>query len=251
MRREYALVLCAIQFLTRLPVPRQADFQSDWVYRSARYFPLAGQLVGFLTALVFSITSHVWQGLIPAVLTITAGVLITGAFHEDGLADTVDGLGGGQDVQRRLAIMKDSRVGSYGVLALILCIGIKVAALASVAPAIALVTLIAAHGCARGAAVVAMRLPYVGDRHAAKTPPAQVARLDVFIALALSAWPLFLLRVGSILPSLALGSLLALAMAMTARRLVGGQTGDILGAVEQMFETGFLLGAAMFMPMIK
>ena len=95
MGREVSLFLCAVQFLTRIPVPELKGFQADWVSRSARYFPLVGQLVGAISAGVFWGTSLIWPAPVAAILALAAGVLITGAFHEDGLADTFDGLGGG------------------------------------------------------------------------------------------------------------------------------------------------------------
>jgi adenosylcobinamide-GDP ribazoletransferase len=116
MPRQLKLFFCALQFLTRLPVPSFVDFQSDWITRAARYYPLVGILVGAISAGVLLAGGQVWSGLLPALLAVAAGVLVTGGFHEDGLADTADGLGGGQAPARRLEIMKDSRVGTYGVL---------------------------------------------------------------------------------------------------------------------------------------
>ncbi|MDB5456252.1 MAG: cobS, partial [Caulobacter sp.] len=134
LRRELQLLLCATQFLTRAPVPPLPGFQPDWVRRSARYFPLVGQAVGGICALVLLVAAHWLGGWLPALLAVATGVLLTGGFHEDGLADTADGLGGGQTVARRLEIMKDSRVGTYGVLALCLTLAARVGALAALPP---------------------------------------------------------------------------------------------------------------------
>src|ERR1700693_5396426 len=116
MQRQLALMLCGVQFLTRLPVPAQPDFQLDWINRSARYFPLIGQFVGLLSAAVLVLAAKFWPSWTAALIAILAATLITGALHEDGLADTADGLGGGRDAAHRLAIMKDSAIGTYGVL---------------------------------------------------------------------------------------------------------------------------------------
>ena len=130
LSREWRLFWCAVGFLTRLPTPASREFEPGWIGRSARWFSLVGQIVGVLAAVVFLAAGRFWDGAAPAVLAIGAGVWITGAFHEDGLADTADGLGGGTTPQARLAIMKDSRIGTYGVLALVLSVGLRIAALA-------------------------------------------------------------------------------------------------------------------------
>ena len=245
--RQVRLLVCAVQFLTRLPTPRLANFEPAWITRSARYFPLVGQLVGVLSALVWLAAGRLWPGLPAAVLAVAAAVLVTGGFHEDGLADSADGLGGGQDPARRLAIMKDSRVGSYGVLALVLALSLRIALLASLSPLAGALALVCAHGGARAAAVAVMALlPYAGDPQAAKVKPAPqgVRPAEALFALVLGAWPLVFLGPAQALLAVALAAVAATAMALLARRLIGGITGDVLGAVEQLAEIALLLGAA-------
>lgn len=250
LRRQLDLFVCAVQFLTRLPTPPTPGFQPDWIARSTRYFPAVGQLVGLIAAALLMAAQAVWPAELAALLAIAVGVTITGGFHEDGLADTADGLGGGSTVARRLEIMKDSRIGSYGALALILILLLKTAALTALterSAACAATSLIAAHGAGRAAAVVAMwRTPYVGDpeRSKLKPIPHSVRAIEVLIALGFAAWPLVLLPVRSSVQGLALGGLCAFVVAILARRLIGGNTGDVLGAVEQVFEVGFLLGVS-------
>lgn len=243
MMRERRLFLCAVQFLTRLPVPSLKDFAPEWITASARYYPLVGQIVGGVSALVLVFAGEAWGGAVPAVLAVTAGILVTGAFHEDGLGDTADGLGGGRDKAQRLAIMKDSRIGTYGALALLLAVALKIAAFTQISTAL---LLIAGHGAARAAAVIAMAaLPYAGDAEAAKYKPVPqgVGIGSVLIALVFAAWPFVAWSMPQMIPALACGAVLALIMALCARRLIGGVTGDVLGAIEQMFEIGFFLGA--------
>ena len=242
---QVRLLVCAIQFLTRAPMPALKTFESDWITRSARYFPLVGQGVGAVCAGVLLIGERLWSAPVGAILALGAGLLITGAFHEDGLADTADGLGGGQTPARRLEIMKDSRIGTYGVCALVGVLALKAAVLAGT-PAVA-VLLLAAHGLGRAAAVVVMRLtPYAPSGEAGKWKPAPrgVRTGEVIVALLIAAWPLVLLPPGAVLAGLVGGALLAGWLILAARRLIGGHTGDVLGAVEQVFELGFLLGAA-------
>ncbi|MBO9545150.1 adenosylcobinamide-GDP ribazoletransferase [Caulobacter sp.] len=244
-RHQVRLLVCAIQFLTRVPTPALKTFEPEWITRSARYFPLVGQGVGAVSALVLLLGERAWGSGVAAVLAITVGLLVTGAFHEDGLADTADGLGGGQTPARRLEIMKDSRIGTYGVCALVLVLLLKAAVLASTAMAATL--LFVAHGLGRAAAVVVMRVtPYAPSGEAGKWKPVPqgVRTSEVLVALLIAAWPLVLLPPSAALLGLAGGAALAIAMALLARRLIGGHTGDVLGAVEQLFEVGFLLGAA-------
>jgi adenosylcobinamide-GDP ribazoletransferase len=247
--RELARLACATQFLTRLPTPPFRTWSDDLLARSARYFPVVGMAVGGLSAAVFYAARGVWPtGALPAVLAIGVGVAATGGFHEDGLADTADGLGGGQTREHRLAIMKDSRIGTYGVLALGLVLAIRIGALAELrGPAVAAAVLVCAHALARAAAVVTMAmLPYAADPDASKLKPAArgVRASEVVIALAFGLAPLVFLPPLTGAAAVALGVLAALWPALAARQLIGGCTGDVLGAVEQAFETGFIVGAA-------
>lgn len=250
MGRQISLLLVAVQFLTRLPVPSPSGFRPDWTARSARYFPVVGAGVGLICGIVLLGAAWIWDGLLPALLAVVAGVLVTGAFHEDGLADTFDGLGGGQTRSRRLEIMKDSRIGTFGALGLGLAIAVKVAALADLSPLTGAAALIAAHAGGRGAAVLAMRLlPYAGDREQAKVKPTAdgVTRAEAWMACLAMTPALAVL--GFVSPpalgaGVLCGGMLALFLSLTASRLIGGWVGDTLGATEQMFEIGFLAAVA-------
>jgi adenosylcobinamide-GDP ribazoletransferase len=245
--RQVQLLLCAVQFLTRAPTPPLHGFEPDWITRSARYFPLVGLLVGSVCAAVFWSTSLIWTGWLPAILAVAAGVFVTGGLHEDGLADTADGLGGGATPARRLAIMKDSCIGTYGVLALGLTLAAKLAALATLPPGLGAWALMAAHAGGRGATVLAMRaLPYAGDARRGKWKPAPggLGLAEIITATAIAGLPLALSPDGVVLTGLLLAAILCLIVLGAARRLIGGYTGDVLGAVEQVFEAGFILGVA-------
>lgn len=247
MRRNAALLLCAVQFLTRLPVPDLKGFQADWINRSAKFFPLVGQLVGVMSAVVLLLAGKIFGGWIAALLAVLAAVLVTGALHEDGLADTADGFFGGHDPTGRLAIMKDSRIGTYGALALGFCTAIKLASLVALPLWVAAVGLVAAHGVARAATVLVMyALPYAGDAGNAKVdislrPP---MRGEVLLALVLCCWPLWFLSGARVVLAVGICAAVTFFVALMAKRLVGGQRGDVLGAIEQLCEAGFLLGCA-------
>ncbi|CAN5311022.1 adenosylcobinamide-GDP ribazoletransferase [soil metagenome] len=247
MPRQLALFLTAVQFLTRIPVPTLKAFEPDWTARSARYFPLVGALVGLASGAVLIGASYVWTGVLPALLATAVGIAITGAFHEDGLADTADGLGGGQTPARRLEIMKDSRLGTFGVLALGVALALKVSALGQTPVWPAILALVAAHAGGRGAAVLTMRLlPYAGDREATKVKPTAdgVTNGEVAVALAFAALaigPAAVTAPTATAAALLAGAVAAFVMARLARRLIGGWVGDTLGATEQVFEICFLL----------
>jgi adenosylcobinamide-GDP ribazoletransferase len=247
--RQARLFLCALQFLTRLPTPHFGDFEPDLIVRSAPYYPVVGWFVGAICAGALLAASRFWPGLPAAAIAIALGVLVTGGFHEDGLADTADGLGGGQTPARRLEIMKDSRTGSYGVLALWAALTIKTAALSTLAPMQAALALLLSHGAARAvAAVVMAALPYAGAPQAAKLKPSLlgVRPHEAIIALMLGLAPLMAFPSHErALIGVGLAGLGGTAVALTARRLIGGYTGDILGAVEQLAEIGLLLGFSM------
>jgi adenosylcobinamide-GDP ribazoletransferase len=113
LRAEFGYFLGAVQFLTRLPVPHLDGFAPEWLDRSVKYFPLAGILVGAICAAVLLAASTLWSGVMPALLAVAAGMAATGAFHEDGFGDFFDAMGGATR-ESRLAIMKDSRLGTFG-----------------------------------------------------------------------------------------------------------------------------------------
>ena len=244
IRRELTLFLVAVQFLTRIPVPSFAAFETGWLDRSTKYFPLVGGLVGAISALVLWGSSYVWPPMIAALLAVIAGIIATGCFHEDGLADTADGLGGGLTRERRLEIMKDSRIGTYGAVALLAVLALKVSAVAALDVASVIGALIAAHAAARLAAVVAISsLPYAGDAEAAKVKPlsTSVTQRELLVAAAFGLAPTFLVDPACFVIGLAGGSIPAALLAFQSKRLIGGYTGDVLGAIEQVFEIGFLL----------
>ena len=229
----------AIGFLTRLPVTAaRGDLASaGWA------FPVAGLLVGAITSLIYWFA--IWLGLtalIAAALAVAAGVLATGALHEDGLADFADGLGVRGGPSQKLAAMRASGIGSFGVLALILGLLLRVLALAAlIGPAGVGPALIGAHAGARALLPWAMkREPWAradGLAVSAGKPGQGTALAAFLVGLAI-----LILAVGSTRGVIAaLASLLALALLPLARRQLGGITGDVLGAVEQLAEIAILL----------
>lgn len=224
----------ALGFLTRLPV---GGARGD-LARAARLFPLAGALVGLAGGILYAIA--LWLGL-PHLLAATAAVggtvLLTGALHEDGLADCTDGFGGGRDAADKLAIMKDSRTGAFGVLALGLSLLARVAALAALDAHTGAGALIAAHALGRAGLPLLM----------AREPLARDSGLAVSVGRPRESDALVAIGLGAVLGLLALGwlggivAILVAAVATVgfarfARRQIGGSTGDVLGATEQLCE---------------
>jgi len=251
---EGALFLHAVRFLTIVPMPSAAQLEPDWLIRSAKYFPLVGGLVGGLSAAVSIAATYVWVGLVPAVIAVAASVVVTGALHEDGLADTADILGGrGRDA--RLKIMQDSRIGTYGTLALGLCVALRIAALAMLAAHVAAAALIAAHAGGRFISLNVMNVvPYAGDVAASKVGHAtdRLRASEFACALAFT-----LIACGALVATTPwwtgcaaalVAAALAIGVARLATRLIGGITGDVLGAIEQLSHLGILLAVAAAWP---
>jgi adenosylcobinamide-GDP ribazoletransferase len=221
--------------LTRLPVARlsRGDVPPAacvWAY------PLVGAVVGGIGAGVFALA---WLGLPPAIaaiLAITATILATGGLHEDGLADTADGFGGGRTVERKLEIMRDSRIGSYGALALMLSLALRITALALIAePKAAAFALIAAGTLGRGAMLLPLLRLHPARTSGLAAPLTAMAPATACIGLALAAAPATLAPA-----TLAAGLAAAAIMTWLARRQIDGYTGDVLGATEQVAECAVL-----------
>ncbi len=236
----------SILFLTRLrfgpamPVGGVAIAQAAWA------FPIAGVLVGLIGALVYTLAYRVGLPAWPAAaLSVAATMVVTGCLHEDGLADTIDGFGGGRTRELKLDIMRDSRIGVYGVAALTLSMLLRVSVLASLgAPGLVVPALIAAHGAARAMVPAFMFFvpPARGDGLSAGAgqPPRESAAAAAVLGVLILALCL------GVLPGFAALILLLIVIAFLAwlsLAQIDGQTGDVLGAVEQVSEIVILLVA--------
>ncbi|HWK47580.1 MAG TPA: adenosylcobinamide-GDP ribazoletransferase [Stellaceae bacterium] len=239
-------------FLTRLPVLYQRPMPADALARATWTFPLVGALVGSIGAAVSALGIVAGLGDVPvALLVLAATVLLTGAMHEDGLADSADGLGGGATVERKLAVMRDSRIGTYGVLALLFSVSLRAALIAALAQAPAghlPAALIAAHAASRAGLPLVMRLLSPsrpgGLGAAAGRPTTMVAAIAALFGCALAV-----VAYGG-LPGLIPAAAAALGIAFVAwlaRRQIGGYTGDVLGAAQQVGEVAGLLAANLWM----
>jgi adenosylcobinamide-GDP ribazoletransferase len=241
---QLRLFFVALQFFTRLPIPRWVGFQPDWLQHASRYFPLVGVVVAALCSAVYALAALLLPGAVAALLATIAGIYITGAFHEDGFADVCDGFGGGLTKERVLEIMRDSRVGAYGAIGIALLLGLKCLVLAELPARAVIAAFFIGHPLSRCAATALIwRLEYVRfDSSKAKPLAQQMSGVEFAIG-----------ALGALAPALVLGafgwlSWPAIVFAYTTAaiatiwlskkfvRRIGGYTGDCLGAVQQLSE---------------
>lgn len=236
-------LMLGLILLTRLPLPEQRD----WTRQAAAAwtYPLVGAVLGVIASLAGA--AMLWIGLPTAIVaggSLAVLILLSGAMHEDGLADCADGFWGGLDREHRLAIMKDSQIGSYGVIALILSIGLRWVALSILwahGPWSAVAAIIAAAAGSRAVMPILMAtLPHARDTGLSQSVgkvPERTALLGACAAVLVAA---VCLGAGVIWATIWAG-LAALAWANIARRKIGGQTGDVLGAAQQLSEIAILM----------
>ena len=236
--------------LTRLPVRLDEAAGARPLAEAAWAFPVVGLGVGLVGGIAYWLAQQL--GLVPwlaAVIAVAATVLATGALHEDGLADMADGCGGGRDSAAKLAIMRDSRIGAYGVIALVLAFALRLGALDAIArPSAVAAALLTAGAMSRAGIVLVMRFgaPARSDglAVAAGRPDPAVACVAAAIALAAG---LLLVGFGPALLAAAAAALAALIVLGLALRQIGGTTGDVLGAAQQAAEMAVLLVASVLL----
>lgn len=226
----------ALAFLTRVPVRRHPSSAAD-LARAVPWFPMVGAAVGAVVGVVYAGLWYLLPPLAAAATAVAVGALLTGGFHEDGLADSLDALAGGTTPQRRLEILKDSRHGTFGVLALVLSTLLRVSLLAALGPAAGVAASVAAHALGRGTAVAVMgAAPAVTHDGLGAAYLTSLQRRQVLVGVIASATiGLAMLGpwVAAALPACAAG---ALVVVRWANARVGGVSGDTLGATEQVAE---------------
>jgi adenosylcobinamide-GDP ribazoletransferase len=252
LKNQWWLLCVALQFFTRIPVPAIPNFSNNMLNASARYFPLVGILVGAISALALWLAAFIFPMPIAALIAMATSMLVTGAFHEDGLADTFDALGGAVSRERAMVIMKDSRLGAYGAAALFISQLLRWQALAFLPLPIGILVLLASHAAARAAAISLMAsLPYVRDTDESKTKPIaqELSGLSLALVVLFGITPLVIFSVffsGSWIIMLS-GFLALICIRFYCvhwfKKRLGGYTGDTLGCTEQMGEIIFLLAA--------
>lgn len=242
---QYQLFCLAVSFFSRLPVPKSTPYSDERMNQAGRYFALVGTLLGLLCVLVYAFASLFFPYQVSIVLMMAFSLLLTGAFHEDGLTDMADGIGGGMTLDKRLTIMKDSRIGTYGSATLTMALMGKFVFLTTLArqPDFGLMIVVAYTLSRAVAATLIYDMPYVSDSDTSKSKP---------LANAQSSTELAILILTGVLAAISLGlgvGLLLILFAILFRwafkrwllARLGGFTGDCLGGAQQLMELGIYL----------
>ncbi len=250
VKNELKTLALAVHFLTRIPTPFDVDYSPQRLLDASRYYPLVGAIVGTFAATAYFVTELALPTTIAVIIATAATALLTGAFHEDGLADTFDGISGGYDRARSLEIMTDSRIGTFGALALILVITLKIAALSSLSDTTTIIiALIAAQTISRTSIVIVQATStYVRETGIAGPQDQPFKPINTIIATLTALITIAALAL--ILSPTA--ALLATAGAITGHILIRlyfqpklkGHTGDTLGATQQITELAIYIALA-------
>jgi len=248
---EWAYFYAALMFYTRLPVPQSTPHSTDIINGSRKYLPLIGIIIGAIAVSAFLISQLFLPTMISIALSMVATILATGAFHEDGFADSCDGLGGGWKTEQVLSIMKDSRIGTYAAVGLICLLGVKfltLLELSNAALSVFVFVYVASHTLSRlASSLVIEQYTYVQDSDQSKIKPvteSQLSSPDLHQTLIISALPLLILAFVAFIPTI-IATLACLGVAKMlanySKKRIGGYTGDILGAIQQLSEVTFYL----------
>lgn len=245
IQKEIRIFFAALTFFTRIPSPLSSqEFDETLLNRSGRYFSLVGWIVGGISALVLVITGPYLPESASVILSIIAGILVTGAFHEDGFADVCDGFGGGWNKEKILDIMKDSRIGSFGTIGLVLILLAKYLLLMELPFHYLPLVLIAAHSISRTASTYCIFThTYVGNDATSKAKPlcSELTKNDMMINAALGIIPILFLDSWWYLTAIIPVLITKWWMCSYFKKWIGGYTGDCLGAIQQVSEIVFYL----------
>jgi adenosylcobinamide-GDP ribazoletransferase len=256
MKKELHIFFTALMFYTRIPCPKNIDHHPDYLNKASRYFPLIGWIVGTISFSVYYLSASVFTSEIAIIFSMIAGILTTGAFHEDGFADVCDGFGGGWTKEKILVIMKDSAIGAYGAIGLVLLFLLKFRALSDVLYQSEIVNFqssiknlllfVAAHSVSRLAAVsIVFTHNYSREDASSKSKPIAQSYTwrEVLGALFFGLLPLFILSFfhWQLLLALIPVFLTRFFMARYFQKWIDGYTGDCLGATQQVGEVVFYL----------
>ena len=244
MKREIRIFFTAVMFFTRIPCPSFTDHDPEYLNRSSKYFTLVGILLGALCGFSFWLSIQVFSPSIAILLSMAASLLLTGAFHEDGLADVCDGFGGGWTKLKILDIMKDSRVGTYGLVGLGLVLAIKFVALNEMPIEMVVLVLISGHAISRLTSVSLIYTDeYAREDLLSKSKPlaTKMSHADYLIVAFFGLTPLLLMKNYWIFLSIIPLILVKLYFSRYFNKWIGGYTGDCLGAVQQIAEIVYYL----------
>jgi adenosylcobinamide-GDP ribazoletransferase len=244
MKKEIKIFFTALMFFTRIPCPKWVDHSPEYLTKSSRYFPLVGIIIGGIGALIYYLSSLVFPHALAILISMIATIFATGAFHEDGLADVFDGFGGGWKKEDILRIMKDSRVGAFGVIGLCSALALKFCCLYFIDPKLIPLVLIIGHSLSRfTASTLLYTLDYVRDDADSKAKPAaqSMSTVSLLVGAVFGIAPIFLFLNPYIFSLLIPVFITRWYLARFFVKWIGGQTGDCAGATQQICEVIFYL----------
>lgn len=244
MKKEFKLILTAIMFYSRIPVPQSTGYSDEQMNKSTRYFPLVGIIIGGIGAVLFWTANHLFSQMLSILVAMIGMIFISGAFHEDAFSDFCDGIGGGYTPEKMLAIMKDSRIGTYGATGLVLLLLSKLLLLSEMQPVQVPLVLLTAHAVSRVFPVLMIYTSkYVRFDDSSKIRPISQKHTPatLLVALVIGLAPLCFMP-WAFIPVL-LGTLILVFIYFRyyVHKVLGGYTGDVLGALQQISEVVFYL----------
>jgi adenosylcobinamide-GDP ribazoletransferase len=241
---ELRYFFTALGYFTRVPVPRWVGFERDYLNAAARYFPLIGAMVGGVGALVYLASMRMFPAGVSVLLSMAATLMLTGAFHEDGLADCADAFGGGYTRDDVLRIMHDSRIGAFGAIALVIALALKWQTLSALPPSRVAWTMVAAHAASRAFAISYLAtLDYVRAEGKAKPVAQRMGVTSLAVAAVFGLPWLVWIDWRMACASFVVLAVLRWAIGRYLMRRIGGYTGDCLGFAQQVFELAIYLVA--------
>ncbi len=241
---QLKLLFTALMFITRIPVPKWVGYSEQNLNRCNRFFPLVGIVVGGFGGLVYWLSCYIFPISVSVILSMGSTILLTGAFHEDGFADVCDGFGGGWTKEKIMTIMKDSRVGAYGMIGVILLFILKYATLNAIPASLFIPSLIAGHSISRMMAVTTMyNLPYVREDESSKSKPVtkNLHIKDLWIAIIIGLLSLLLFRNWMVYLTVIPVLVAKFWLDKYFKKWIGGYVGDCLGTIQQVTEVVFYL----------
>ncbi len=243
MKRELQVFLTAVMYFTKIPCPSWVDHSAEYLNESSRYFSLVGIIVGAVGGSVYYLFDFIFPHSVSILLSMLATVWLTGAFHEDGLADMFDGFGGGWTKEKILEIMKDSRIGTFGVVGLTGILALKFVSLNSLPSYAIPLLLVAGHALSRFFASTLSFTHEYARNDSAKAKPAatEMSTFSVVISAVLGLLPLALFNSYGVLMALIPVILVHLYLGSFFNKWIGGFTGDCSGAAQQLTEVTFYL----------
>lgn len=259
LAKEWRYFLLAVGFFTRIPVPQHTDFNARELNNASKYFPLIGIFVGLIGALIYILTAAFLPLSLAVLFSMSATIYLTGAFHEDGLADSADGIGGGWDREQILIIMRDSRLGTYGAITLCLGLFAKFQLLSSLNGQWIPVALVVGHAISRLAAIWVMAtLNYAKQTGKAKPLATEISGYSLLLAnvfgllpmalvilLLMNHYPIVDITIFVLMTGLPV-MLSWVWWQIKVKRWLAGYTGDTLGAMQQITELAFYFGLVLW-----